>query len=168
MTTGAKYYIIVLYTLIQEVNKLKKIDKTVIKETRYIGAWILIFSALMQSVFLVIGKWDYSVLLGNLLSAGVGTLNFFLLGLTVMKALKSDDDKYRKNLMKMSQALRMFLMFIVAVLGALPMIPCFNIWATLIPIFFPRIAIMVRPFFLKVKGYDTAPAEEGGDKGEQE
>ena len=147
---------------------MKKIDKTVIKETRYIGAWILIFSALMQSVFLIIGKWDYTVLLGNLLSAGVGTLNFFLLGLTVIKAIGSEDEKYRKNLMKMSQALRMFLMFIVAVLGALPMIPCFNIWATLIPIVCPRIAIMVRPFFLRVKGYDTVSYDEGGDDVEQE
>ena len=147
---------------------MKKIDKTVIKETKYIGAWILIFSALMQSVFLIIGKWDYTVLLGNLLSAGVGILTFFLLGRTVIKAIGSEDEKYRKNLMKMSQALRMFLMFIVAVLGALPMIPCFNIWATLIPIFFPRIAIMVRPFFLRVKGYDTVSYDEGGDESEQE
>jgi hypothetical protein len=50
----------------------------------------------------------------------------------------------------------------------LPMIPCFNIWATLIPIFFPRIAIMVRPFFLRVKGYGDAPYDEGGDDVEQE
>ena len=148
---------------------MKKVDKTVIKETRYIGAWILIFSALMQSVFLIIGKWDYTVLLGNLLSAGAGTLNFFLLGLTVTKALESDDEKYRKTLMRMSQALRLFFVFLVALLGALPMIPCFNIWATLIPIFFPRIAIMIRPFFMRLKGYDVYPntdAEEGNNEQE--
>ncbi|MBQ8343619.1 MAG: hypothetical protein IJY41_00310 [Clostridia bacterium] len=148
---------------------MKKVDKTVIKETRYIGAWILIFSALMQSVFLIIGKWDYTVLLGNLLSAGAGTLNFFLLGLTVTKALESDDEKYRKTLMRMSQALRLFFVFLVALLGALPMIPCFNIWATLIPIFFPRIAIMIRPFFMRLKGYDVYPntdTEEGDNEQE--
>ena len=146
---------------------MKKIDKTVIKETRYIGAWILIFSALMQAVFLIIGKWDYSVLLGNLLSASVGILNFFLLGLTVIKALSSEDEKYRKNLMRMSQALRTFLMFAVAVLGALPVIPCFNIWATLIPLFFPRIAIMIRPAFLKDKATTDTPVAPIGDEDEE-
>ena len=146
---------------------MKETDKTVIKETRYIGSWVLIFSALMQSVFLIIGKWDYSVLLGNLLSASVGVLNFFLLGLTVVKAVSSEDEKYRKNLMRMSQALRTFFMFIVAVLGALPMIPCFNIWATLIPIFFPRIAIMIRPFFIKDDAPKELPPQPNGDENEE-
>ena len=64
-------------------NILKKIDKTVIVETKFIGAWMLIFSALMQAVFLIIGKWDYTVLLGNLLSGVAGIISFFVLGLTI-------------------------------------------------------------------------------------
>ena len=48
----------------------KKIDPTVLKETGYIAAWVLVFSALTQAIFLMIGKWDITVLLGNLLSGG--------------------------------------------------------------------------------------------------
>ena len=66
---------------------MKKIDETVLKETKYIAAWIFIFSVLMQAVFLVICEWNYTVLLGNILSAVFSVLNFFLMGLTVQKAL---------------------------------------------------------------------------------
>ena len=80
---------------------MKKIDSTILKETLYIFAVTLIFSALMQSVFLVIGKWNYTILLGNLLGLCGGVGNFFLMGLTVQSALnKAEDDA--KKLMKVS------------------------------------------------------------------
>ena len=126
---------------------MKKIDKTVLKETKFIGAWVLIFSALMQAVFLIIGKWDYTVLLGNLLSGFAGIFSFFLLGLSIIKAVSSGDPAYAKKLMRASQALRTFFMFVVALLGAL--LPCFNIFATVIPILFPRLALLIRSFMVK-------------------
>jgi hypothetical protein len=126
---------------------LKKIDKTVIRETVYIGALVIIFSCLMQSVFLIMQKWDYTVLLGNLLSAFVGILNFFLLGLTIQKVITSDDKKYINRFSRISQTARLFLMGAVAILGAT--LDCFNLWATLIPLLFPRIAILLRPLFNK-------------------
>ena len=67
-----------------------KIDATVKKETKYIALWVLLLSALMQSVFIVIGKWDHTVLLGNLLSGAAVILNFFLIGITVQKALEKE------------------------------------------------------------------------------
>lgn len=125
---------------------MEKIDPTVSKETRYIAVWVLLLSMLMQAVFLIIGKWDYTVLLGNLLSAAFGILNFFLMGLTVQKALQKDE-KSAKTLMKMSQIYRNFMLLAVAVVGAL--VPCFNMWSVLIPLFFPRVAVMFRPMFDK-------------------
>ena len=149
---------------------MKKIDKAIAKETLYIGAWVLIFSALMQAVFLIIGKWDYTVLLGNLMSSVCSILNFLLLGLTLQKAMASEDEKYVKNLMRLSQALRLLLVLCVAVLGAT--IPCFNLWATLIPIFFVRIAILLRPAFDKRMGtesrFDIDSVIKEEDKSEQE
>ena len=133
-----------------------KIDKTVWKETSFIGIWTVIFSVLMQAVFLVIGMWDYTVLLGNALSGVMGTFNFFLLGVTVQKAVSSGDEKYAKNLMKMSQSLRLLMMGAVVALGAI--LECFNLWATIIPVFFPRIAMIIRQILLK---------KEGGDASEQ-
>ncbi len=130
-----------------------KIDKTVLKETAFIGIWTLIFSVLMEAVFLVIGKWDYTVLLGNLLSGVMSVFNFFLLGLTVQRAVNSGDEKYAKNLMKMSQSLRLLMMGAVIALGAI--FDVFNLWATIIPVFFPRIAMIIRQILLSKQGGDT-------------
>lgn len=138
---------------------LKKIDKTVIRETVYIGALVIIFSCLMQSVFLIVQKWDYTVLLGNLLSAFVGILNFFLLGLTIQKVIASDDKKYINRFSRISQTARLFLMGAVAILGAT--LDCFNLWATLIPLLFPRVAILLRPLFNKKMEQTTGAVIQG-------
>ncbi|MBQ7291656.1 MAG: ATP synthase subunit I [Clostridia bacterium] len=121
-----------------------KIDKVVLQETAYIAVWTLILSAVMQAVFLVIGKWDYTVILGNLLGAAANLLNFFLMALTVQKALEKEE-KEAKQAMKLSHSMRMLMLFVMALLGIL--LPCFNTIATVIPFFFTRIAIMFRQFF---------------------
>ena len=59
------------------------INETVRRETIYICIWTFIFSVLMQAVFLLLGKWALSVLFGNVLSASLSILNFFLMALTV-------------------------------------------------------------------------------------
>ena len=122
------------------------------KETAFVGIWVLIFSVLMQAVFLIIGKWDYTVLLGNILSGVMVTVNFLLLGITVQKAVGSEDEKYAKSLMRSSQAIRNVMLFAVAVIGAT--VPCFNLWATLIPLIFPRISMIIRQILLNKKGGD--------------
>ena len=125
---------------------MKKIDETVLIETKYIAAWIFIFSVLMQAVFLVISEWNYTVLLGNILSAVFSVLNFFLMGLTVQKALDKDE-KEAKTLVKVSQLYRSLMILVVTVIGVA--LPCFNTVAVIVPVFFPRIAIAMRPLFDK-------------------
>lgn len=123
-----------------------KIDKTVKKETGYIALWTLVLSILMQAVFLVVRHWDYTVLLGNLLSGVLGVCNFLLMGLAVQRAVEQDE-KDAKTTMRASQSLRTFLLFAVAAVGVL--LPCFHTVAVLVPLFFPRLAIAIRPI---VKG----------------
>lgn len=125
---------------------MERIDATVKRETRFIAVWVGLLSLILQAVFLVIGKWDISVLLGNLLGGLLAVLNFFLLGLTVQKAVKKEE-KQAKNIMSISQTLRSVMQFGVAAVGVL--LPIFNTWAVLIPLFFPRIAIMLRPLIFK-------------------
>ncbi len=125
---------------------MKKIDSTVIKETKYIALWVLLLSVLMQAVFLVIGKWDYTVLLGNVLSGAAAILNFFLMGITVQNAVEKDE-KDAKSSMKVSQLYRFLFLVVVVIIGAV--LPYFSIWTVIIPLFFPRIAIAFRPFFDK-------------------
>ena len=125
---------------------MKKIDPTVVKETAYITVFTIIFSILMQSVFLILQKWDYTVLLGNLLGIVAVVLNFLLMGITVQTAV-TKEEKDAKNLMKLSQTGRLFMMFAFALIGYL--VPVFNAIAVVIPFLFPRIAIMFRPLFDK-------------------
>ena len=127
---------------------MKKIDPTIKKETLYITAFVIIFSVLMQSVFLIIGKWDVEVLFGNILGAVAAVGNFFLMGLTVQASLEKEE-KEAKNIIKLSQSARLFLLFGVALAGYL--IPVFNIIAVVIPFLFPRIAVMLRPLADKIK-----------------
>ena len=126
---------------------MKQIDPTVRKETKYILLWVLVLSALLQAVFLVLGQWDIKVLLGNALSGAAVVLNFFLMGITVQKALEKDE-KEAKTAIKASQMYRMLLLIVVAALGA----AFLNLWAVIIPLFFPRVAISLRPLFDKKQG----------------
>ena len=126
---------------------MKKIDKVVLKETVYIALSVLVLSMLLQAIFLIIGKWDITVLFGNLLSAVAAVLNFFFMGLTVQSCI-SKDEKERKQTMKASNAIRMLGLFVVGLTGLL--LPVFNTIAVIVPFFFPRIAINFRPLFSKV------------------
>lgn len=127
---------------------MKKVDSTVLKETLYISAWVLILSIITQAVFLIIQRWDYTVLLGNLLSGTASVLNFFLMGLTVQKAV-TKEEKEAKTALKFSQLYRFLFLIIVTIIGIVA--PCFNNWTVIIPIFFPRIALLFRPLIDKAK-----------------
>ncbi len=136
---------------------MKKIDPAIIRETRYIALFVLALSAVMQAVFLIIGKWDLTVLFGNLLIGSVLVLNFFLMGLFIQKAV-TQEPKDAKKTVKTSMMLRNVMMFAFLALAVL--IPAaFNIWASLIPVTFPRIAVFCSPLFGKNKG-DSA---QGGE-----
>ena len=123
---------------------MNKIDKTVLKETKYIACWVLFLSMIAEAVFLIIGKWDYTVLLGNLLSGALVILNFFLMGITVQKAVNKEE-KEAKKAMKVSQLYRNLMIIVVTVIGVA--LKCFNTWIVLIVLFFPRIAVAFRPLF---------------------
>ncbi len=125
---------------------MKKVDATVLRETYYIATVTVILSLFIQSVFLIISKWDYTVLLGNILGIIAAVGNFFLMGLTVQSAVLKEPDEAKK-LVKLSQSLRLFGLLFVALIAYL--IPVFNIIAFAIPLLFPRIAIFLRPMIIK-------------------
>jgi hypothetical protein len=125
---------------------LKKVDPVVMKETRYIAITVLILSALMQAVFLIIGQWNYTVLLGNLYGAVIAVGNFFLMGLTVQKCLTMEPDDAKKR-MKLSQQGRLLMLLVFCMIGAA--LPWLNTIAPLVPQFFPRIGVTVRGLTMK-------------------
>ena len=125
---------------------MKKIDKIVLKETRYIATVTAILCVLLQAVFLMIGKWNYTHLLGTLLGGVTAVGNFLLMGITVQKAVEKDQQDAKK-LVKSSQSARFAMLVVVAVLGYV--IPIFNTIALIIPYLFPRVAVALRPFIIK-------------------
>lgn len=133
-----------------------KPDKAVRDNTLYIAAVTAVFSMLMQAVFLVIGQWDLTVLWGNLLGWFTGVMNFFLLGLTVQAAV-TKEEKQAKNLMKLSQTLRLFgVLLVIAIgVGIDRLFGVFNLVAMLIPLLFPRVAIALYTVFHRKEGKDS-------------
>ncbi len=125
---------------------MNKPGEVVLKETRYIATGVFIMSILLQIVFVIINKWNYTVILGNLLSASFSILNFLAMGMTIEKAVTQDEKRARATV-KTSQTLRHLALFVVAAFGVL--FPFFNNWAVIIPLFFPRISISLRPLFGK-------------------
>lgn len=116
------------------------------KEISFITAWVVIFSAVMQGVFLIlhffgIAKWDYTAILGNLLGAVFSVLNFVFLGFTVEAAVNKDEQKAQAS-MRISRLLRNLMIGAVVIVGIYA--PIFNIWTTVLPFFFPKIGILIR------------------------
>ncbi len=125
---------------------LKKVDPTVLKETRFIALVVLILSALMQAVFLILGKWDVTVLLGNVYGAVLAVGNFFLMGLTVQHCLTLEPDEAKKKI-KLSQQGRLLGLLVFCMIGAA--LSCFNTVALLVPQIFPRIGVTIRGLTMK-------------------
>lgn len=128
-----------------------KANETVRKECIYIAYFCTILSVLMQAAFVLLKSWDYTVFLGNLLSLTVSVLNFYFMGITVQKAVNKDEADARK-LMKASSSIRTAVMFVVIAIGVV--VPVFNTIAVVVPVFFPRIAILFRPFIKDKEGSD--------------
>ena len=135
-------------------------DPAVRKETGYIALWVVLLSLVMEAVFLLIGQWNPSVLLGNLGGAAAAVGNYFLLALTVSRAVSSGKPEEAARRVKATATLRLLGCAGVCAL----MIGVFktNVYATLIPMLFPRIGIAFWPRFNRNRGGEL-PGTEGSD-----
>ena len=136
------------------------VDPVVKRETLRISLGTLVLSIVMQLVFIIIKRWDMTVVFGNLLGAFAAVLNFFLMCLTVQRCVKLEPDKAALKI-RASQTGRLFMM--AAFLGIAALLPkVFNIFATAIPLIFPTLTIAVYRLFLAKK--ETAEKEASGIK----
>ena len=135
-------------------------DPAVKKETGYITVCVLLLSLLMEAVFLIIRQWDLSVLFGNLGGAVLAVGNFFLLAYTVSRAVDKGKPEEAAQRVKATATLRLIG---VGALSAL-LIGVFktNVFATLIPLLFPRVAIAFRPILDRKRGTGNT-GTEGSD-----
>jgi len=141
-----------------------KISRTVWQETFYIFVWTLLLSCIMEAVFLVIGYWDYTVILGNLLGILAGVGNFLGLAYSVQKAVEKEE-KAAKKFMQLSHTVRFLITIGICILGGV--LSCFHVLAVLIPLLFPRIAIVFRPKFGKKTGKTNVQEDLKNDDSSQ-
>ena len=139
---------------------MPKMDPAVKKETGYIVFWVILLSILMEAVFLIIRRWNLSVLFGNLGGAAAAVGSFFLLAVTVSRAVSSGKPEEAARRVKASAGLRLIGMGGLCAL----LIGVFhtNIYATVIPLLFPRIGLMFRPMADRKRG-GTVQDTEGSD-----
>ena len=135
-------------------------DPAVKKETGYIALWVVLLSAVMEAVFLILRRWDLSVLLGNLGGAAAAVGSFFLLAVTVSRAVASGKPEQASQRVKASAGLR--LIGTGGICALLIGVFHTNVFATVIPLLFPRIGLFFRPAVDRRRGVsapDTADPE---------
>ena len=135
-------------------------DPAVKKETGYITVWVLLLSLLMEAVFLMVRQWDLSVLFGNLGGAVLAAGNFFLLAWTVSRAVDRGKPEEAAQRVKATATLR--LLGCAGLCALLIAVFKTNVYATVIPLLFPRIGIAFRPMIDRKRGVET-PGAEGSD-----
>lgn len=143
-----------------------KIDKTVKKETLFILCGSVILSVIEQSVFLMLGKWDVTVLSANLMMDVVTVLDFFFLGLTLQKAVTKSTAAEVKKLMMISRALR-YLMIGAAFVTGILLKEAFCLWALIPPVFFNRITLVAIQIRMKHEAPEPTEKSLAGEDDEE-
>ncbi len=118
-----------------------KIEPAVKLESKRIAIGVLAMSVIMEIVFVVLGRFDYTVLLGNLLGGGWAILNFFLMALAVQKSVKKDLPQEAKLVLQNSYTRRLLLSVAILLIGI--KVEYFNWISVVIPLIFPRITIAI-------------------------
>lgn len=139
-----------------------KLQQASRRESLHIAVGTLIFSAIMNGVFALLGRWDPTVLWGTLLGGGFAVLNFVLLALSVQKLAAETNEKKGRAWMQMSYQLRMAATVVVGIIGVCT--PCFHWVAVLIPLLFPRITILAMQLLGMYKPEKPVKKQEGGDE----
>lgn len=123
------------------------IDPAIKRDIKYIAMVVVILTVLMEAVFLIIGKWNVTVLFGGVLGAATAMLNFVLMALGVQKSLEKEE-KDAKAAMKVSHSMRMLMMVVICAIAA--MLPgVFNLVATVVPLLFPSVGARLHGKLIK-------------------
>jgi hypothetical protein len=136
-------------------------DPAVKKETGYIAVWVIFLSLIMDAVFLLLRKWDQSLLYGNHGGAIVSIWNFFLMALIATRAMNRGVESGKPEEAAARVKATAMVRLLGCVLLCVLLIAVFktNVYATLIPMLFPRIGIVFWPKFNKYRGLEQAETE---------
>lgn len=113
----------------------------------------LALSAVMVGVFLLIGRYDRTVLFGALLGTAASLLNFIVMTISLLRASEAEDPAKATLRVRGIYFLRMAVLIAVLVIALKT--KYFNPFATLLPLCFFRMAMFLSELFHK-------KSEEGG------
>ena len=121
------------------------------KELLRIACGVSLCTAVMWVVFAALGlvgwvRFDLKLVLSSLVGDAVAVGNFAGICLMVQKVIDEQDEKRRKAKLQLSYNGRMLLqaVWVVVAIAA----PCFQAFASILPLFFPRITI----YYLQITG----------------
>ena len=137
------------------------VQKAILDETRHIALGVLAADVIMCVVFLLLGQFDYTVVLGTIWGSVFAIGNFFCMGLGVQNAMEMEDGA--KRYMQKNYTLRMF--FCVAGMAVAVKAPFFHSIAALVPFLFPKIVIYAMQLFGLYRP-DEKKNREGGKNAE--
>ncbi len=127
-----------------------KKNEPIYQEMRSLAPYFLIVSGVYLAVTTALCfamDFDYTLPVGAVYGMMTAAVNFLLLGKTAQKALRKRTEKSANTYMSTMYALRYLGLFAVLTLGALA--PFINLLTAIIPLFFPKIAILIRTIIRK-------------------
>lgn len=126
-------------------SKPVKNEQPVYQEMRSLAPYFLIISGIYMAVTIVLAfaLRDHTLPLGGLYGIIVAALNFLMLGKCCQNAVRKTE-KQANVYMSGMYCLRYLGLFALLTIGALA--PFINLITSVIPLFFTRIAIMIREF----------------------
>ncbi|MBQ7053298.1 MAG: ATP synthase subunit I [Clostridia bacterium] len=117
-----------------------------------VGGVLLV--AVMYALSMVgVGTFDYRVITGVIGGCIIAVLNFFLMCLTIQRAVSMSEQKSMKAFIQGSYNGRLFLQ--AAWIVAAYLMPWVNVFAAAIPLLFPNLMI----FYLQARGKLVTPSE---------
>ncbi len=127
------------------MEKLAKKNQPVYMEMRSLAPYFLGVSGIYMAIMLVLAfaLRDYTLPVGALYGIIAAVLSFLMLGKCAQRAVRKSE-KQANVYMSGMYCLRYLGLFAMLTIGALA--PFINLIAAVIPLFFTRIAIMIRAF----------------------
>lgn len=127
---------------------MSKKNQPIYEEMRSLSPYYLTLSGIYIAIMTVlsIAFRDYTLPIGALYGIIISALNFFILGKTAQNALKRGA-KSANTYMSAMYCVRYLGLFALLTIGALA--PFISLIASVIPLFFPRISIMIRTLIRK-------------------
>ncbi len=120
---------------------MERPQETVVRETKRIAIGVTCLLAVMLVVYAVIGRFSLGVVLGGVMGSVYGVFSFFMLGMTMQKALGDGDETMARARIRSSYSMRMVGAVIVTVLAFV--IPFTEGLPCLIALLFPRLTILI-------------------------